>query len=115
MWRRVDLVNWTDVSEERIASIFRVEKCASQEPAWAGGFRLSHYKLVIVVGQFNVAFMCTIYPNRPADQTTFQLSNMASTSRTIVIFVIDNIQEMVRAEFVHVHNLSSYRILLRQT
>jgi hypothetical protein len=24
MWRRVDLV-WTDVSEERIASIFRVE------------------------------------------------------------------------------------------
>jgi hypothetical protein len=36
MWRRVDLV-WTDVSEERIASIFRVEKSASQEPAWAGG------------------------------------------------------------------------------
>jgi hypothetical protein len=28
MWRRVDLV-WTDVSEERIASIFRVEKSAS--------------------------------------------------------------------------------------
>jgi hypothetical protein len=37
MWRRVDLVNWTDVSEERIASIFRVEKSASEEPAWAGG------------------------------------------------------------------------------
>jgi hypothetical protein len=28
MWRRVDLV-WTDVSEERIASIFMVEKSAS--------------------------------------------------------------------------------------
>jgi hypothetical protein len=28
MWRRVDLVR-TDVSEERIASIFRVEKSAS--------------------------------------------------------------------------------------
>jgi hypothetical protein len=28
MWRRVDLV-WTDVSEELIASIFRVEKSAS--------------------------------------------------------------------------------------
>jgi hypothetical protein len=28
MWRRVDLV-WSDVSEERIASIFRVEKSAS--------------------------------------------------------------------------------------
>jgi hypothetical protein len=36
MWRRVDIV-WTDVSEERIASIFRVEKSASDEPAWSGG------------------------------------------------------------------------------
>jgi hypothetical protein len=34
MWRRVDLV-WTDVSEERIASIFRVENSANKEPAWA--------------------------------------------------------------------------------
>jgi hypothetical protein len=32
MWRRVDLV-WTDVSEESIASIFRVEKSAIGEPA----------------------------------------------------------------------------------
>jgi hypothetical protein len=32
MWRRVNLV-WTDVSEERIASI-KVEKSASEEPAW---------------------------------------------------------------------------------
>jgi hypothetical protein len=31
MWRHVNLV-WTDVSEERIASIFRVEKSASEEP-----------------------------------------------------------------------------------
>jgi hypothetical protein len=36
VWRRVDVVDWTDVSEERIASIFRVEKSASEEPAWAG-------------------------------------------------------------------------------
>jgi hypothetical protein len=36
MWRCVDLV-LTDVSEERIATIFRVEKSASEEPAWAGG------------------------------------------------------------------------------
>jgi hypothetical protein len=35
MWRRVDLVR-THVSEERIASIFRVEKSASKEPVWAG-------------------------------------------------------------------------------
>jgi hypothetical protein len=32
----VDLV-WTDVLKERIASVFRVEKSASEEPAWAGG------------------------------------------------------------------------------
>jgi hypothetical protein len=36
MWRRVDLV-LTDVSEERIAYIFRVEKSVSEEPAWADG------------------------------------------------------------------------------
>jgi hypothetical protein len=34
MWRRVDLV-WSDVSEKRIASIFRVEKSASEEQASA--------------------------------------------------------------------------------
>jgi hypothetical protein len=38
MWRRVDVV-WTDISEERIASNFRVEKSASEEPAWTGGCR----------------------------------------------------------------------------
>jgi hypothetical protein len=41
MWRCVDLM-WTDVSEERIASIFRVEKFASEEPAWAGCCGLGH-------------------------------------------------------------------------
>jgi hypothetical protein len=40
MWRRVVLV-WTDVSEERIASVFRVDKSAKEEPAWAGDCRLS--------------------------------------------------------------------------
>jgi hypothetical protein len=40
MWHRVDLVNWTDVSEEHIASIFRVEKSAIEEPAWASSSRL---------------------------------------------------------------------------
>jgi hypothetical protein len=38
MCRRLDLV-WTDVSEERIASIFRVAKSASEELAWVGGCR----------------------------------------------------------------------------
>jgi hypothetical protein len=40
MWRRVVLV-WTDVSEERIASNFRVEISANEEPALAGGCRLN--------------------------------------------------------------------------
>jgi hypothetical protein len=39
-WRPVDFV-WTDVSGERIASIFRLEKSASEEPAWSGGCRLN--------------------------------------------------------------------------
>jgi hypothetical protein len=39
MWRRVDLV-WTNVSEESIASIFKVEKSASEEPVSAGGYSL---------------------------------------------------------------------------
>jgi hypothetical protein len=39
IWGRVDLV-WTDVSVERIASIFKVEKSSSEEPAWAGGCSL---------------------------------------------------------------------------
>jgi hypothetical protein len=33
VWRRVDVVDWTDVSEDRIASIFRVEKSASEVAA----------------------------------------------------------------------------------
>jgi hypothetical protein len=32
MWHRVDIVG-TEVSEEHIASIFRAEKSASEEPA----------------------------------------------------------------------------------
>jgi hypothetical protein len=39
MWRRLDIV-WTDISEECIASIFRVENSSSEEPAWARGCRL---------------------------------------------------------------------------
>jgi hypothetical protein len=37
MWRRVYLV-WTDVSEERIASIFRVEKSESEGRWLVRGF-----------------------------------------------------------------------------
>jgi hypothetical protein len=41
MWRCV-VVALTDVSDERIASIFRVEKSGSGGPASAGCCRLSH-------------------------------------------------------------------------
>jgi hypothetical protein len=41
MWRCVD-PGLTNVSEERIAFIFRLEKSASGEPAAAGGCRLSY-------------------------------------------------------------------------
>jgi hypothetical protein len=44
MWRRVDPVKWTDISEERIASILRVEKSASEEPAWAGSSSCHRYE-----------------------------------------------------------------------
>jgi hypothetical protein len=39
-WCRVILV-WTDVSDYRISSIFRVEESASEKPAWASSCRLS--------------------------------------------------------------------------
>jgi hypothetical protein len=41
MWRRVVFV-WTDVSEKFIATIFRVEKSATEEPASGGGRREPH-------------------------------------------------------------------------
>jgi hypothetical protein len=51
MWRRVDLV-WNDVSEELMATIFSVEKSASEEPAWASGCRLHRLVLRSSVWQF---------------------------------------------------------------
>jgi hypothetical protein len=42
MWRRVDLV-WTDVSEQRIASVLRVEKSASEEPPVHAGFSFADF------------------------------------------------------------------------
>jgi hypothetical protein len=39
MWRCVELAS-IDVSEECIASIFRVEKSASGELPWESGYRL---------------------------------------------------------------------------
>jgi hypothetical protein len=45
IWYHIDLV-WAHVSEERIASIFRVEKSASEETAWACGCRLGYFYLL---------------------------------------------------------------------
>jgi hypothetical protein len=39
MWLLADLV-WTDVLEDLIASVFRVEESASEEPAWAAGYHI---------------------------------------------------------------------------
>jgi hypothetical protein len=46
MWRRVDIL-LTDVLEERIASIFRVEykKKSASEPAWTGATDKSYILL----------------------------------------------------------------------
>jgi hypothetical protein len=41
MWCCVDLA-LPNISEEHVASIFRVEKSVSREPVSAGGSRLSH-------------------------------------------------------------------------
>jgi hypothetical protein len=57
LWRREDLVDRTDVSEERIASIFRVEKSASEEPAWTGGCTRSTRRHIPEDG----ILQCTIY------------------------------------------------------
>jgi hypothetical protein len=50
MWHRVGLV-LTDVPEERITSIFRVAKFASEALALAGGCRLSHQWEIIILVQ----------------------------------------------------------------
>jgi hypothetical protein len=39
MWQRVDLV-WTNVSEQYIASNFKVDRSANEEPTWADGCSL---------------------------------------------------------------------------
>jgi hypothetical protein len=51
MWCRVDLV-WIDVSEERIASIFRVEKSAREKPAWARGSLNLHIYALKMEGEY---------------------------------------------------------------
>jgi hypothetical protein len=52
MWRHVDLVG-TEVSEEHIASIFRVEKSASEEPTWAGGSAACIFDVLFSLKNYN--------------------------------------------------------------
>jgi hypothetical protein len=69
MWRRVDLVKWTDVPEERIASIFREEISANEEPAWAGSSRIFlpgtvvFYPIIFVFGFVLQRHGCCVYWN----------------------------------------------------
>jgi hypothetical protein len=48
MWRRVDVVDWTDVSEDRIASIFKVEKSASKEAVCYLGWLPTDYTALYI-------------------------------------------------------------------
>jgi hypothetical protein len=73
MWRRVDFVR-TDVSEGRIASIFRVEKSASEEPpAWNRGLSVvaEHFKNIHTRG------METVFPSSAAISTNFSSKHFA--------------------------------------
>jgi hypothetical protein len=64
MWRRVDLV-WTDVSEEHIVSIFRVEKfssntllrnVSSQDPHGATSQKTALYNKLCFGGIYDLHF-----------------------------------------------------------
>jgi hypothetical protein len=72
MWRRVDL-EWTDFSEERISSIFRVEKSASEELAWASGcslLRLENSSTSTIHSWFGTFWL----PSLPKDEKVPQSS-----------------------------------------
>jgi hypothetical protein len=87
MWRRVDLV-WTDVLEVCIASIFRVEKSASEEPARADGCRLER-----------------------ADFSTLKME--AKRSSKTSVHIRSTRCDMPEDGFLHIHrseNLKSYKI-----
>jgi hypothetical protein len=60
MWRRVELV-WTDVSEERIASIFMVEKSANEEPAWTGGCPSAQCSPTVCSSQAQWSFVILLF------------------------------------------------------
>jgi hypothetical protein len=80
MWHCVDLV-WPDVSEERIASIFRVEKSASEEPVWAGVCRLS-YQLGIFDWQLSLQPLPHAGSSL-ADFSTLKMGAIHSSERSV--------------------------------
>jgi hypothetical protein len=64
MCRRVDPVKWADVSEDRIASIFRIEKTASEEPEWAVSSRQCIVKVIIVQIGESAEKRCNVFPDK---------------------------------------------------
>jgi hypothetical protein len=90
MWRHVDLV-WTDVSEEHIASIFRVEKSASEEPAWTGGCRLQleEHAASILRGEMSL----TLLPWRR--NQNFSLKLLQASIRLLVVTCLQNIRSCI--------------------
>jgi hypothetical protein len=99
MWRLIVLV-WTDVSEERIASIFRVEKSASVEPAWADS--VSSHQLRLVRG----SWICLRWRWRryvPPKRLFTQELHAATSQKTAFFFA-----------YYHVHKTLSFDSILSQ-
>jgi hypothetical protein len=89
MWCRVDLV-WTDVSEERIASIFRIEKSAFNEPAWAGGYSLLHLLTLVPRTRNFLPWRCRRY-GATSQKTAFFIVTAVKTSNLtdVTLFSIE--------------------------
>jgi hypothetical protein len=114
MWGLVDLV-WTDVSEERIASIFRVETSASEEPAWAGGCRLSHLKSYKNISDKNICFTFVtstqnIFSSMYISRDTSR--NACSSSCKAVVRNVQFKLKIVQVQQIAFHTILQYEISL---
>jgi hypothetical protein len=87
VWRRVYVVDWTDVSEDRIASIFRVEKSASEEPAWAGSCSSGgiRHRLHTGVNAFWVGVLC--HDRQSVGQSVLEQSNQTGACDLVFITI----------------------------
>jgi hypothetical protein len=104
MWRCVVLV-LTDVSEERIASIFRVEKSTSEEPVWPGGCRLSHHsEITIYIGNEKSETEC-----RPHGKPFFTLKMEAIRSSETSVNTRTTQYHIPEDDILHSHRFESLK------